>query len=65
MAHFLRRQVYYEELFFYKKTDVLYQLTFAFTKRFQKVNDRTIDQIVQAVHSGKQNIAEGCARPSS
>lgn len=43
--HFLRRQVYYEELFFYKKTDVLYQLTFAFTTRFLKANDRTVDQM--------------------
>ena len=59
--HFLRRQANWEELYFYKKTDVLYQLTFAFTKRFLKVNDRTIDQMVQAARSGKQNIAEGCA----
>lgn len=61
MAHFLRRQVYYEELFFYKKTDVLYQLTFAFTRRFLKANDRTVDQMKQAARSGRQNIAEGCA----
>ena len=61
MVHFLRRQTKWEELYFYKKTDVLYQLTFAFTKRFLKVNDRTIDQMVQAARSGKQNIAEGCA----
>ena len=40
MVYFLRRQTKWEELYFYKKTDVLYQLTFAFTKRFQKVNDR-------------------------
>ena len=59
--HFLRRQANWEELYFYKKTDVLYQLTFAFTKRFLKVGDRTIDQMVQAACSGKQNIAEGCA----
>ena len=61
MVHFLRRQTKWEDLFFYKKADVLYQLTFAFTKRFLKVNDRTIDQMVQAARSGKQNIAEGCA----
>lgn len=59
--HFLRRQANWEELYFYKKTDVLYQLTFAFTKRFLKMGDRTIDQMVQAARSGKQNIAEGCA----
>lgn len=61
MVHFLRRQTKWEDLFFYKKADVLYQLTFAFTKRFLKVNDRTIDQMVQAARSGKQNIVEGCA----
>lgn len=59
--HFLRRQANYEDLFFYKKTDVLYQLTFAFTKRFLKCSDRTMDQMVQAARSGKQNIVEGCA----
>lgn len=59
--HFLRRQANYEDLFFYKKTDVLYLLTFAFTKRFLKCSDRTVDQMVQAARSGKQNIVEGCA----
>lgn len=58
---FLRRQANYEDLYFYKKTVVLYQLTFAFTKRFLKVGDRTIDQMVQAARSGKQNIVEGSA----
>ena len=65
MVNFLRRQTKWENLFFYKKADVLYQLTFAFTKRFLKVNDRTVDQMKQVARSGKQNIAEGCAQPSS
>ena len=59
--HFLRRQPNWEDLYFYKKADVLYQLTFAFTKRFLKVGDRTIDQMVQGARSGKQNIVEGFA----
>ena len=59
--HLLRRQANWEELYFYKKTVVLYQLTFAFTKRFLKVGDRTVDQMVQAARSGKQNIVEGFA----
>ena len=59
--HFLRRQANWESLYFYKKTVVLYQLTFSFTKRYLKVGDRTIDQMVQAARSGKQNIVEGCA----
>lgn len=65
MVHFLRRQTKWEDLYFYKKADVLYQLTFAFTKRFLKMGDRTIDQMVQAARTGKQNIAEDCAQPSS
>lgn len=57
----LRKQANWEELFFYQKTVVLYQMTFAFTRRFLKRGDRTIDQMVQAARSGKQNIVEGSA----
>ena len=48
--------------YFYQKTDVLYQLTVAFCRRFlPKSGDRTVDQMIQAARSGKQNIVEGCA----
>ena len=57
----LRKQANWEDLFFYQKTVVLYQLTFAFTQRYLKRGDRTIDQMVQAARSGKQNIVEGSA----
>ena len=57
----LRKQTNWENLYFYQKANVLYQLTFAFTKRFLKRGDRTIDQMVQAARSGKQNIVEGSA----
>ena len=58
----LRSQTKWENLFFYQKTDVLYQLTVAFCRRFlPKFGDRTVDQMVQAARSGKQNIVEGCA----
>lgn len=57
----LRRQNNWEELYFYQKSKVLYQLTFVFTKRFLVRGDRTIDQMVQAARSGKQNIVEGSA----
>ena len=56
---FLRRQTNWEELYFYQKANSLYQMTFAFAKRFLKKGDRTIDQMVQAARSGKQNIVEG------
>lgn len=50
----------WQELHFYQKADTLFQLTFAFCKRFLPLyGDRTVDQMVQAARSGKQNIVEG------
>ena len=57
----LRKQANWEDLYFYQKSVVLYQLTFVFTKRFLQRGDRTIDQMIQAARSGKQNIVEGSA----
>jgi four helix bundle suffix protein len=48
----------YGELLSYQKAEVVYDLTFRFCERFLKKGDRTIDQMVQAARSGKQNIAE-------
>lgn len=56
----LRKKTVYTELYFFRKSDVLVQLTKAFCERFlPKFGDRTVDQMVQAAHSIKQNIAEG------
>lgn len=49
----------YRELLSYQKAEVVYDLTFRFCERYLKRGDRTIDQMVQAARSGKQNIAEG------
>ena len=50
----------YTELRFYQRSDVLYQLTQVFVHRFLKpYGDRTVDQMVQAARSSKQNIVEG------
>ena len=49
----------YQKLLSYQKAEVIYDLTFHFCERFLKRGDRTIDQMVQAARSGKQNIAEG------
>jgi len=58
----LRSQVVWENLYFYQKTVVLYQMTVVFCRRFlPKFGDRTVDQMVQAARSGKQNIVEGFA----
>ena len=57
----LRRQPQWKTLYFYQKSEVLYLLTFTFVKRYLRSGDRTIDQMVQAARSGKQNIVEGSA----
>ena len=58
----LKPQTNWENLFFYQKTVVLYQMTVVFCRRFlPKYGDRTVDQMVQAARSGKQNIVEGFA----
>ena len=43
----LRKQANWEDLYFYQKSNVLYQMTFVFTKRFLTRGDRTIDQMEQ------------------
>jgi four helix bundle suffix protein len=43
----------------YKKAEIIYLLTFRFCERFLRKGDRTVDQMVQAARSGKQNIIEG------
>ena len=48
----------YRNLFSYQKAEIVYDGTVYFTNRFFKKYDRTIDQMVQAARSGKQNIAE-------
>ncbi len=56
----LKKTVLYEGLNFYKRSDILYQMTTAFCERFlPKYGDRTVDQMVQAARSTKQNIVEG------
>lgn len=56
----LKNQANWKVLWFYQKTVVLYQMTCVFTRRFlPKYGDRTVDQMVQAARSGKQNIVEG------
>lgn len=50
---------HYQKLLSYQKAEVVYDLTFHFCERFLKRGDRTIDQMIQAARSGKQNIAEG------
>lgn len=56
------KQYNWEELYFYQKSDVIYQLSFTFCNRYIHLyKDRTRDQIIQAARSCKQNIVEGLA----
>ena len=56
----LKKAVVWKNLYFYRKSDALYQITVAFCHRFLPAHgDRTVDQMVQAARSGKQNIVEG------
>lgn len=56
----LKKAVVWQELYFYRKSDALYQLTVEFCRRYLPPHgDRTVDQMVQAARSGKQNIIEG------
>ena len=48
----------YKNLITYQKSEIIYDGTIYFTKRFFRKYDRTIDQMVQAARSGKQNIVE-------
>ncbi len=52
----------YKKLIVYRKSDVIYQGTVVFCRRFLPARgDRTVDQMTQAARSCKQNIAEGSA----
>lgn len=49
----------YEKLMSFQKARVIYDGTVKFCERFLEKRDRTVDQMVQAARSGKQNIIEG------
>ena len=59
------RQGNYKKLLSYQKADAIFQITYFFCSHFLKKSDRTVDQMVQAARSGKQNIAEGTSRSST
>lgn len=51
----------YRKLLSYQKSEVIFDATVYFTRRFFCSRDRTVDQMVQVARSGKQNIAEASA----
>jgi hypothetical protein len=56
---FLNQDNNYRTLMAFQKAECIYDVTYYFAHKFLKTGDRTIDQMVQAARSGKQNIAEG------
>ncbi len=49
----------YEDLLSFQKARIVYDGTVRFCERFLQKRNRTVDQMVQAARSGKQNILEG------
>lgn len=49
----------YRKLRSFQVTSVIYDATVLFCDRFMDKRSRTVDQMVQAARSGRQNIAEG------
>lgn len=58
---FLPQRGNFRDLIAFQKSECIYDITVLFTRKYLTKGDRTIDQMVQAARSGKQNIAEGCA----
>lgn len=61
VTSFLPRHGSYRRLRVYRVVEVVYDLTYHFAHTYLSKSDRTIDQMIQAARSGKQNIAEGNA----
>lgn len=57
--NFLPQHGNYRNLRVYKVTEIIYDITYYFAQKYLSKGDRTVDQMVQAARSGKQNIAEG------
>lgn len=49
----------YEDLLSFQKARIVFDATVRFCERFLNRRDRTVDQMIQAARSGKQNIVEG------
>lgn len=60
MSGFIPPHGGYEDLLSFRKARIVYDGTVHFCNRFLDKRDRTVDQMIQAARSGKQNILEGC-----
>jgi len=55
----LRQSGGYRTLASFQTTTIIYDATVWFCERFLDARSRTVDQMIQAARSGRQNIAEG------
>lgn len=62
---FLPQKGNYRDLLAFQKAECIYDITYYFAHKYLQKGDRTIDQMIQAARSGKQNIAEGSAASST
>lgn len=58
---FLPKKGNYRNLIAFQKAECIYDITYYFAHTHLQKGDRTVDQMVQAARSGRQNIAEGSA----
>jgi len=58
---FIQHRGNYRSLRVYQIAECIFDITYSFANSNFNKGDRTIDQMVQAARSGKQNIAEGSA----
>ncbi len=56
---FLPKHGNYAALLSFQKAEIVYDITFRFAHKFLPKGDRTIDQMIQAARSGKQDIPGG------
>ena len=56
---FLRTSGNYRNLRAFKVAECIYDITYYFANKYLRATDRTVDQMIQAARSGKQNIVEG------
>lgn len=54
----------YKSLPFFQQSEIIYDFTVEFCRRYIEYKSRTRDQMDQAARSGKQNIAEGYLQKS-
>ena len=58
---FIPQKGNYRKLISFQKATCIYDITHYFAGTFFSTKDRTVDQMIQAARSGRQNIAEGSA----